>query len=118
LEKRGLEFYRKCKGCGVEKLFFTNIKKEVVKRKKSVVKKENISIQSQQCTKCNSVDIQIAYGKFGYYYKCQSCNGNSKIILKCNQTSCKPKLKKEKEKFYKVCNDCNIKDLFFTNNKS
>jgi len=70
---------------------------------------------AQKCTKCQSSDISIEYGRYGYYFKCKKCQSNRKIDLKCNYSSCKPKLKKEKEKFYKTCQDCNIKELFFVN---
>ncbi|MDQ7084711.1 MAG: nuclease-related domain-containing protein [Sulfurovum sp.] len=91
------------------------VEKASVYQSREYVKNEKVSIASHQCNKCQSVDVQIAYGKYGYYYKCQSCQGNSKISLRCNQPSCKPKLKKEKEHFYKVCSDCNTKEIFFRN---
>jgi len=33
------------------------------------------------CPKCRSTDVRIQYGKFGYYWKCGACSGNSKLIL-------------------------------------
>jgi len=88
-----------------------------IPKESHIVNKEDKVITKTQkvCNECKSNNIQILYGKYGYYYKCQDCNKNSKVILTCNKQSCKPKLKKEKEKFYKVCQDCNIKELFFIN---
>jgi len=113
LEKRGLKFFRVCKICKEDKLFFTNMP---IKNEKPISEKEiPKSSYHLSCNKCNSNNIEILYGKYGYYIKCHDCNGTSKIILSCNQSSCKPKLKKEKKDFFKVCVDCNIKELFFTN---
>lgn|GEM_PF-296103 len=113
LKQDGLDFYRICSVCGENKLFFTN---RPIKKEKVVTAIEIPKTTIRYCNKCKSSNIQIVYGKYGYYYKCQDCNANSKIILTCKKSSCKPKLKKEKEKFYKICNDCNIKELFFVNN--
>ena len=95
--------------------------KEVVKKEINIVKEKTPvvptvkAVKKGSCKKCKSTNVQIAYGKYGYYYKCQDCNGNSNISLSCKKSLCNPKLKKEKEKFYKVCKDCNIKELFFVN---
>jgi hypothetical protein len=33
------------------------------------------------CKSCSSTNLQIKSGRFGYYWKCASCDGNTKIIL-------------------------------------
>jgi len=112
LKQDGLEFYRTCNVCGENKLFFTN---KLIAKEEVITPMDTPKTNEKFCNKCKSNNIQITYGKYGYYYKCQDCNANSKIVLTCEKSSCKPKLKKEKEKFYKICNDCNIKELYFTN---
>ncbi len=100
-----------------------NSKEKNIKKESSSIHKistqptnENSSKTSTyHCTKCQSDNLQIVYGKYGYYFKCLSCGGNNSIKLKCFKSICKPKLKKEKLNFYKVCQDCNVKELFFTN---
>jgi len=67
------------------------------------------------CSKCQSLNIEIQYGKYGYYFKCLSCDGNTAIKLQCKDTKCKPKLQKRKLVFYQVCDVCKNKKLFFTN---
>jgi len=69
------------------------------------------------CSKCGSLNLEIRYGKYGYYFKCLECNGNTAIKLKCKNSSCKPRVKKEKLNFYRVCEKCNEKELFFVNPK-
>lgn len=70
------------------------------------------------CSKCSSENIEIVYGKFGYYFKCQDCDGNTSTKLKCKGDTCKPKLRKEKLKFFKECSVCNTSSVFFENKES
>ncbi len=72
-------------------------------RKKEVEKTALKSAFSFCCKHCKSDNIQIVWGKYGYYFKCSDCNGNTPIKLTCKDNSCKVKLKKEKDHFYKVC---------------
>jgi hypothetical protein len=87
-------------------------------RKKYPIKKEvKKEIKSKKffCSKCNDTNLEIRYGKYGYYFKCLSCNGNTSIKLKCSDKSCKPKLQKKRLEFYQVCEMCGTNKLFFTN---
>jgi len=68
------------------------------------------------CGKCNSDDIEIAYGR-NYYFKCHDCNGNTPIKLKCKEDSCKLKIRKQKLTFYKECSVCKSSEVYFTNKK-
>lgn len=63
--------------------------------KESVLSKKNIIENNKNttlCSKCKSPNIEIRYGKYGYYFKCLFCDGNSYITLKCTHKNCKPKL--------------------------
>lgn len=97
------------------------VKKLEVKEKKSsyiIPKKyKEEGCFTHSCSKCSSNNIEIVYGKFGYYFKCLECNGNTSIKLKCKEASCKPKLRKQKLKFFKECSECKSSELFFTNKK-
>jgi hypothetical protein len=87
--------------------------------KKSVL--ENPSLIKNQdantplCSKCKSPNIEIVYGKYGYYFKCLFCNGNTAIKLTCSNSNCKPKLKKSRLNFYHTCESCGKNELFFVN---
>ncbi len=86
--------------------------------KESVLNNPNIIQNSKNtalCSKCKSPNIEIRYGKYGYYFKCLFCKGNTAISLKCTNKNCKPKLKKRKLNFYQVCEVCKKDELFFTN---
>ena len=72
-----------------------------------------------KCSECDSKNLQILYGRYGYYFKCSDCEGNTplKPFLKCVTSKCKPKIRKSKEKFYKECPSCETSVLFFRNKK-
>ena len=69
------------------------------------------------CKHCKSDKVQIVWGKYGYYFKCSDCDGNTPIKLTCKDNSCKVKLKKEKDHFYKICETCHRKELYFINQR-
>ena len=92
-----------------------HIKKEEEVANVIVSKKEES--KTPLCSKCQSNTIEIRYGKYGYYFKCLKCKGNSSIKLTCSNSNCKPKLKKNKLNFYQVCDVCGMNELFFTNPK-
>lgn len=66
------------------------------------------------CRHCSKPTIAIEYGKFGYYFKC-SCGGNTPIKLGCGNDGHKERLRKQGNKFFRECADCNTSQLFFEN---
>lgn len=68
-----------------------------------------------QCRKCQSSAISIQYGKFGYYFKCGSCDGNTPIKLGCSMEGHKERLRKDGLRFYRECADCQSSAMYFTN---
>jgi Nuclease-related domain len=81
--------------------------------KDSLIVSKNTEIKS--CSKCGSTNIKIVYGRYGYYFKCKKCNGNTAIKLKCKKDSCPVRIRKAKLKFFKECSSCGTSDLFFEN---
>lgn len=83
---------------------------------KMTVKKTSLDnhYSVKNCGKCNSENIDIAYGN-NYYFKCRDCKGNTSIQLKCSNSACKPRIKKEKNRFYQDCESCKKSVLFFIN---
>lgn len=69
------------------------------------------------CSKCKSCNIQIEYGRYGYYFKCIDCNCNTSIKHTCKTLKCKAKTRKSKLQFFKVCETCGIDELFWENKK-
>lgn len=81
-------------------------------------KNQYVVDSTMKCSKCNSTEIQIAYGR-SYYFKCSTCEGNTplKPWLSCATIECKPKIRKSKNDFFKECASCESSVLFFQNTK-
>lgn len=74
-----------------------------------------ISEIDHKCKKCNSQNIKILYGKFGYYFKCSDCDGNTNIKVECGIQGHSAKLRKDGNKFYLDCPECKSSKLYFEN---
>ena len=83
--------------------------------KKRIIAKTTQKPNTEHCSKCKSNEIEIVYGKYGYYFKCLSCDGNTAIKLTCSNSNCKPKIKKRKLNFYQTCESCGKDEFFFMN---
>lgn len=70
--------------------------------------------EAPACKTCSHGEGQILYGKFGYYFKCGSCDGNTAIRFTC-QPGHKPRLRKDGVAFYRECADCGSSALFHRN---
>lgn len=90
-------------------------KKIVEPERKRQVKQEPVAYQAHQCGKCQSANIKVEYGKFGYYFKCTDCDGNTSIKINCSEDGHKAKIRKARNKFYRECADCETSTLFFEN---
>ena len=67
------------------------------------------------CSKCSSENTTLLSGRYGYYFKCQDCQGNTAIKLKCATKSCKPRIRKQKDQFFEECATCKSSRLFYEN---
>jgi len=90
------------------------LKPEVTDKKIPPENNNNVA-SVKKCSKCNSVHVDITYGKYGYYFKCRDCKGNTSIKLKCKDSRCKPRIKKAKDHFYEECSPCKTSELYFIN---
>lgn len=70
---------------------------------------------SPKCRKCQSQNLSIQYGRYGYYFKCSDCEGNTPIKLGCGNPGHKERLRKQGLNFYRECADCDTSVLFFKN---
>lgn len=70
---------------------------------------------THSCSKCQSINVYVANGKYGYYFKCLDCGGNSAIKLSHKDKYCKVKISKFGLDFYKICDTCQTKELYFRN---
>lgn len=73
------------------------------------------SVPSPTCRACGSTKLSIQYGKFGYYFKCSDCNGNTPIKISCGIDNHKERIRKDGRAFYRECTECKSSQVFFTN---
>lgn len=66
------------------------------------------------CRHCSSPEIAIQHGKYGYYFKCTPCDGNTPIKLACNAGH-PERIRKERDSFYRECATCGTSALYFEN---
>jgi hypothetical protein len=67
------------------------------------------------CQKCSSTQLEVTYGKDGYYFKCSACDSNTRIELKCPGCDGKARTRKSGREFFAECAPCNHSRLYFTN---
>jgi hypothetical protein len=68
-----------------------------------------------QCKSCNGDSLTVEYGRYGYYFKCGSCGANSSFKIGCGVPGHKEKIRKDKLKFYRECDECKTSSIFFEN---
>jgi hypothetical protein len=71
--------------------------------------------KTHKCRACGKSNLTVEYGKYGYYFKCHSCAGNTPIKLDCGHTGHKERLRKDGTRFFRECAGCKTSTLFFTN---
>ena len=69
------------------------------------------------CKSCKAETGSVLYGKFGYYFKCGTCGANTAIRFTC-QPGHSPRLRKDKEQFFRECAECGSSELFHSNQHS
>lgn len=74
-----------------------------------------LEIPAHSCRHCGSGNVEILYGKFGYYFKCRECSQNTAIDLTCASCGKKARISKAGKVFTQECAHCNTKTPFFTN---
>lgn len=72
---------------------------------------------AQQCRSCKNTNLNIQYGKYGYYFKCSNCSGNTPIKVACSKENCLARLRKEGDQFFRECASCQSSELFFKNSQ-
>lgn len=67
------------------------------------------------CKNCQSEKLAIVYGKFGYYFKCAACDGNTPIKISCGKDGHSERIRKEGQSFFRECAECGSSKVFFVN---
>lgn len=84
-----------------------------------VAKQPNIKVAGKSaghiCRNCANTKLSVASGRYGYYFKCGTCNGNTPINANCEHEGHKARIRKDGQKFFLECPDCNSSTLYFEN---
>jgi len=77
---------------------------------------DQISVQQRHaCRKCGDDALSIKHGKYGYYFKCKKCDGNTPIKVDCDVIGHHARIRKDKHRFFKECDQCGSSTLFYEN---
>ena len=79
----------------------------------STASSEDRQGEKASCRACGSEEAVIQYGKYGYYFKCANCNGNTPIRLGCRHVGHRERLLKDSRRFYRECAECKSSSLYF-----
>lgn len=71
-------------------------------------------VSAPTCKKCGGNRGAILYGKYGYYFKCEGCGGNTAIRFTCLPGH-SPKLRKQGNEFFRDCAECGTTEKYFVN---
>jgi len=88
--------------------------KKTIENQTALIPKTNSISDKYICSKCKSKNLEVNYGR-NYYFRCLDCEHNIPIKHTCNTPNCKPKTRKSKLQFFKVCEACSINELFWEN---
>ena len=67
------------------------------------------------CRHCKSQCLAVQHGPYGYYLKCESCEGNTPIRLICKKCGRRERVRKNGIQFTAECEACATSRLFYTN---
>ena len=82
-----------------------------------IAKQERVTYNKFICSKCKGSNLNIDYGRYGYYFKCKDCEGNTAIKTSCHLENHTSRLRKDGIRFYLDCTECKTSTLFFENIK-
>lgn len=74
-----------------------------------------MTASSYACRHCQSDRLSVMYGKYGYYFKCAVCGGNTPIKVGCGKPGHKERIRKDGSKFFRECGRCGRSVLIYTN---
>jgi hypothetical protein len=67
-----------------------------------------------RCRSCDGQNLSILYGRYGYYFKCSDCQGNTPIKATCTNGE-KAKIRKQGREFFAESLDGKESILFYVN---
>lgn len=69
---------------------------------------------SPACKKCQSTSLEPLHGRYGYYFKCSDCWGNTPMKSVCSSCgSANTKIRKIRAEYFCNCLDCLSSNLYY-----
>lgn len=73
------------------------------------------SLPAKVCKHCGATDLEMQYGKYGYYFVCKACEKNTGVKFACPACSAEGRIRKQGAAFFAECKSCIASSLFHTN---
>lgn len=73
------------------------------------------AVESLRCKHCDSGELEVRSGRYGYFFRCLACDKNTAIFRSCSGCGNKEKVRKQGATFYGECAPCNRSVSFFIN---
>lgn len=73
------------------------------------------SLPAKSCKHCGATDLEMQYGKYGYYFVCKACEKNTGIKFACPSCGAEGRIRKQGAAFFAECKSCSASSLFHTN---
>ena len=70
---------------------------------------------SYSCRSCGSGNLEMRSGRYGYYFRCLSCDKNTPGPSGCSEKGCKSRIRKRGPCFTLVCEPCALERRFYEN---
>jgi len=68
-----------------------------------------------RCRHCDSTDMVVQYGRYGYYFTCNACGKNTSIDVSLCRNGHRERIRKEGQCYFRECTECKTSSLFFKN---
>ena len=66
----------------------------------------NTRLPDAHCRQCRGRQITVEYGRYGYYFKCRTCEANTPIKHTCSGCESKTRIRKSGPQFFSDCPGC------------
>lgn len=73
------------------------------------------ALPAKACKYCSSEDLELTYGKYGYYFHCKSCQKNTNLHFDCPDCGEEGKIRKSGKEFFAECRSCTASRPYFVN---
>lgn len=70
------------------------------------------------CRHCKGTDVTGLHGRYGYFVKCNACQGNTSMDPTCTNCQAKARIQKSGPKFTRVCEGCGTQVVMHENSVS